>query len=502
MPEPVKTTSAAPAVCAGLCALVLMFWALGLALLTDLASSDAAGNGYAQAYAAIDLFIVWGLLAIIAIIAGVNGDMGVPSVLAATVLTPASGVTAFAVLELLSTPHLPPFLWPIVIPALVPPLVMAFCLWALFPSLHAAIPARLAGGVVWGATMLLCLSVFAFQHVRQHAIDEIDAANEKYRTDFANLPADAPLWDWLPFLDTRNASAQGDLLDRMRKLPRRQSEAELMIDRGDFPLQFLGSLDLTPTPALCDKTRALLRRQVVPLVLTSPNSKPYKDIALQVFGALNAMKWLGGYDCDIDAESQVWETMAKGYRDTNFDVYELAELRDSKNHGRILRMAPERFSMLTPKTHLAAWLSLADKKEFHDQALAGARKLDHRTADAVEMLKDKYNISAPWTVLKYMPVLDLEMTPPFCVAALAQVNDDLMKVYRPKADDPRPFSELLERLGAYEPLTALVWVAGHGCEAEPELSEAEELVRTYQDSPARVAMLATLEHMHRKEPAR
>jgi hypothetical protein len=98
-----------------------------------------------------------------------------------------------------------------------------------------------------------------------------------------------------------------------------------------------------------------------------------------------------------------------------------------------------------------------------------------------------------------MPVLDLEMTAPLCKAALTQVYGDITKVYRPKADDPpRPYSELLERLGAYEPLTALTWLAGHGCEAEPELSEAEELVRSSQDSPARAAMLATLERLHRK----
>ncbi|MGA2568038.1 MAG: hypothetical protein ABSF41_14565 [Pseudolabrys sp.] len=47
-------------------------------------------------------------------------------------------------------------------------------------------------------------------------------------------------------------------------------------------------------------------------------------------------------------------------------------------------------------------------------------------------------------------------------------------------------------------MTALTWLAGHGCEAEPELSEAEELIRTYQDSPERAAMLATLEKLHRK----
>ncbi|HEY1473047.1 MAG TPA: hypothetical protein VGF53_03080 [Pseudolabrys sp.] len=498
MPDPVKAAPAAVGVSIGLGVLALLVWVVALATLSDLAGSDAAGNGYAQAFAAIEIFILWGLLAVITLIAGINGQMTVPAVMAAALLIPASGVASFAALRLLSKPALPPGLWPLVIPALVPPLVMAFDLWALLPSLRAAIAARLAGGFVWGATLLLCLSTFAFQHTRQQAVDRIDAANEKYAADLARLPADAPLWDWVPFLDTRNATLQSDLLARMSKLARRQADAELMLDRGDFPLEFLGSIDLTPTPSICDKTRALLRRQVTPLVLTSPNSKPYTDIAIQVAGALTAMRWLVGYDCDVDAESLAWEAMAKAYRDTNFDVIELRELRDSKNHGRTLREAPERFSMLTPKSHLKAWLKFTDDKDLREQALAGARKLEHRTADAIEMLDDKYDISAPWKVLKYMPVLDLETTAPLCKAALNQSYGDIVKVYRPKADDPRPYSELLERLGAYEPLTALTWLAGHGCEAEPELSEAEELVRTYQDSPARTAMLGTLASLHRK----
>ncbi|MGH6664809.1 MAG: hypothetical protein ACREB2_07885 [Pseudolabrys sp.] len=498
MAEPAKMSSAAPAVGAGLGALALMFWVLALATLSELTGSDAAGNGYAQAYAAIELFLLWGLLALVTLIACVKAQVAWPMAIAAALLVPASGVVAFFVLGLLSTPSLAPFLWPIVIPALIPPLVLAFCLWALFPSLGALIPARLAGGFTWGITLLLCLAIFPLQHIRQNAVDRIAAAYQKYQEDYAKLAADAPLWDWVPFLDTRNVSQRDDILKRMQKLARRQSEAELMLERGDFPLQILGSLDLTPTPAICDKARALLRKQVEPLVLKSPNSKPYKDVAVQVSDALTAMKWLVGYSCDVDAESTAWETMAKGYRDTNYDVYELAELRDPKNHGRILRTAPERFSMLTPQAHLTAWLSFAEKPEYRDQALAGARRLDHRTADAVEMLNDKIDISAPWKVLQYMPALDLETPPPLCKTALNQVYGEVMKVYRPKADDPRPYSELLRRLGAYEPLTALVWLAGHGCEAEPELSEAEELVRTYQDSPARAAMLATLDRLHRK----
>ena len=210
------------------------------------------------------------------------------------------------------------------------------------------------------------------------------------------------------------------------------------------------------------------------------------------------MEWLVGYECACDAESLAWETMAKAYDGSNWDIHRLGEVRDQKNFGRLVRRYPDRFSQLTPRAHLKAWLTYADKKEFHDQALAGARQLDHRTADAIEMLNDKYDIGAPWKVLKYLPVLDLEMTPPLCGAALSQVHGDLAKVLRPKADDPRRYSELLDRLGAYEPLTALVWLAGHGCDAEAELSEAEAVIRTYQDSPARAAMLATLAKLHRK----
>ena len=53
------------------------------------------------------------------------------------------------------------------------------------------------------------------------------------------------------------------------------------------------------------------------------------------------------------------------------------------------------------------------------------------------MLNDKYDIAAPWRVLKYLPVLDLEMTAPLCGAVLMQVHGDIIKVYRPKADDRR-----------------------------------------------------------------
>ena len=60
------------------------------------------------------------------------------------------------------------------------------------------------------------------------------------------------------------------MLDSIRGLDQRQAQAETMLDRGDFPIQYLGFFDLDPTPALCDKARSLLRKQVAPLVLKLP----------------------------------------------------------------------------------------------------------------------------------------------------------------------------------------------------------------------------------------
>jgi hypothetical protein len=184
--------------------------------------------------------------------------------------------------------------------------------------------------------------------------------------------------------------------------------------------------------------------------------------------------------------------MAKAYRDTNFDVYRLAEARDPKALGKILREYPARFSMLTPRAHLKAWLGFAGDKDHGAAALAGARKLDHRTADAIDMLNDKLTEHDVWLAVAYLPQLDLEATPELCTAALRVVRADIAKTYRPKPDDPRSYDELLSRLGGDDPLSALIWLTRHGCDAASELADAETLARSYRDSPERTAMLTIL----------
>jgi hypothetical protein len=411
--------------------------------------------------------------------------------IAALLLIPASGFAAITALGLLAQPELSPHLWPIVIPALIPPLVLAYCGWALIPALRAVVPAGLAAGIVWGTTLLLCAAVVPFVHSRRLATEQAAAARARYDESLASLPADAPLWEWTRFLATRDETKASAVLEHIRRLDRRQSDAERMLDRGDFPLLYLGAFDLDPTPAVCDKARALLRRRVATLTPQRSGSRPHAEVAEEVAGAVAAMDWLVDYDCPCDTESRAWESTANAYRRPNFDVVRLAELRDPKRLGRALRDDPARFSMLTPAAHLRAWLKFADQKDLREAALAGARKLDHRTADAIEMLGESEH--AAWTVLRYLPALDLEATPRLCESALRTLHAELATIYRPGGNDPRPYSELLDRLGNGGQFQALKWVADHDCSVGAELTEAEILVREYQDSPDRAAMLDTLE---------
>jgi hypothetical protein len=485
-----KASSGAIAGAIVLGAVIGLLWALNLATLASLGHSDAAGNGIGEAYAAIQIILLWSLLTIMTVIASVNGAASKPAMAAALVIVPASGFVAMAAADLLARAYLSPFLWPLVIPAAIPPLAVVWCFLALRGR------TRMAGtalGALPVAMLAVCLLIQPLSLMRKAVNDAETARLEKYDADLTRVPAGAPIWEWTPFLDTADSTKRAKVLDSIRRLDQRQAQAETMLDRGDFPIGELGAFDLDPTPELCSKARSLLRKQVAPLVLNAPNSRPYRDIAAQVADAVAGMDWLVGYDCSCDAESKAWEVMANAYTDTSYDIYRLAQLRDPKELGRTLRERPERFSMLGPKSHLKGWLRFADDKDLHEKALAGARALDRRTADAVEILVNKYDEESRWKLLRHLTALDLEATMPLCANVLSELHGQFAKVYRPGPnDEPRPYSELLERLGNGEQLPDLIWLAGHGCEAGPELSEAVALVKAYQDSPGKAEMLAEL----------
>ena len=320
-----KSSKGAVAATVVITLLSLLVWVLLIATLSDLGHSDAAGNGMAEAFAGIEIVVLWVMLGILLLVTGIAGAMPLPAVLAAVILLPASGGAALIALGLLSSNDVPPFLWPIVVPALVPPLIIGFSVWTLVPKSR-AIPAEFAIGAAWGTTLVLCLALWPMQQMRDRYEEHLAALDAKWADDFARLAPDAPLWEWTPFLDTHDYTREDAVLHAIGKLDRRQADAEVMLDRGDFPLRYLGSMELDPTQSICDKARALLRRQVPPLILATANSKPYANIFSQVEAALSAMRWLSSHGCPCVAEATAWEAMARNYRDANFDVVELKEM--------------------------------------------------------------------------------------------------------------------------------------------------------------------------------
>jgi len=481
-----------------LSAVALLAWLILLPGLASLDASDAAGNAMAQGFAALQAIVVWVLLAIVILLCWAKGRMPPWAGVAALALVPGSCVAAFGALTLLARPDMPPYAWPIAAIAAPPPIIVAYGLWAITPALRARLPERPVSIGVWGVVLALALSVVAMQSVRDDVLQKAEAALAAWRAEVAATPANAPLWRWTALLG-RGFYEEGQVIDKIRALDRRQADAEAMLTRGDFPLGYLSRFDLDPTQAVCAGAKVELRAQVAPLVSAKPQTRPYAEVADKVDAAIAAMSWLVDYGCAVDAESQAWQAMAEGYRDPGWPIHEFADLRDPKALGRTLRDAPEKFSQLGPEARLWAWLSFADRPETRDAAIAGARKVASRNDDAVQMLENKNRGPGIFILIAAIPSLDLEATPRLCAAALAHLReDDFDHAYRPTADDPRPYEQLLEQLGAGEPLTTLQWLAGHGCDAEAELAEAETIVKTYQDSPERQTMLAGLASLHRR----
>src|SRR6185436_6642140 len=136
---------------------ILLLWGLQLATVASLGRSDAAGNGLGQAYAAIQLIVLWLLLTVLTILACAKGKGPGAARVAALVIVPASGLVASAAAGLLAQPYIAPHLWPIVIPALVPPLVVA---WALFTLSAARVRAGITGvvaGVLLATIVAVCV---------------------------------------------------------------------------------------------------------------------------------------------------------------------------------------------------------------------------------------------------------------------------------------------------------------------------------------------------------
>jgi hypothetical protein len=248
--QPIKSSArVAGALLAIACALL---WVSVVSVLSDLSGGDAAGTAMTEGFAAIGIVLLYVPIAALALVAALGGDIPPSGRFALVVLVPASLCAVFAAFSLLEQQQLAPGLWPLAIPVGAPPLIVLYCLWALTPF-HAYVSARVVNVVVWGGVGLLCLALLPLFLVRDRANQRVAANIADWQTKFDATPADAPLAQWLPFLDCGVYPVEQAATKAILALPRRQSDAEAMLDRDEFDFDKLDRFDLDPTPAFCDK---------------------------------------------------------------------------------------------------------------------------------------------------------------------------------------------------------------------------------------------------------
>jgi hypothetical protein len=295
-------------------------------------TSDAAGNGLTQSFAFLTTIILWIFLGALLVVAGVKGEMPPWTSVAALILVPGSGAAAIAAVNLLADTFYKSK-WPVAIPAFAPLLIIAFALWAFYPALQGRISAINASAFTWTAILLLSLAPWPAVAYRRHhgeadrakaaadyQADEpkrIEAERQRNLAEFRKLTPDSPLKDWLTFRPASNELRE-QALAAIRKLPRRQADAELMLRQGlDYFWDDLPELDLAPSPVVCESARKFLlekARDIQPHNPADPPKFAYMVERIEPF--LPTMKWLVEHHCECAAELAALENTVRIYPDS------------------------------------------------------------------------------------------------------------------------------------------------------------------------------------------
>jgi tetratricopeptide (TPR) repeat protein len=312
-PSTARRPSSATVVLLVLAVLLYVFTVSNAAETPYLESID---KGVAAIYALIGIVLLWIVLGVLLVVAGVRGGMPGWAALAGLLLHPLSGAAAVAALFMLSDTSRPP------------PLPALYAVWAQQPRLHATLPANAISGTVWGAVFVVSSGLLGYvtnrdmQASRQAVIDQREyaarlAADQQARQQanlarFQLLADSSPLWDWQEFIGKGN-DLDPRAVERVRKLAHRQSDAEAMLRDGNgFPLFHIRQLDLHATPAFCASTSTFLIRNAA-AHRPDVRDRAYVLMADQFDVYLQAMRFLVGQHCDLSAAISATEDAVRGF---------------------------------------------------------------------------------------------------------------------------------------------------------------------------------------------
>jgi lipoprotein NlpI len=162
-------------------------------------------------------------------------------------------------------------------------------------------------------------------------------------------------------------------------------------------------------------------------------------------------------------------------------LWEAQQAREKAEKQRQNRAELDRLSDASP---LADWAEFIGKgNELEKEAIARARRLPHRQAEAEAMLAR--DDAFP---LYHIGDLDLEATPEFCAATrgfLARTAE----THRPSSPDDA-YWKVSDRFDPF--LNDMRWLVDHHCDLEAAIAAVEATVRAYPPAPERDKFLAAV----------
>jgi hypothetical protein len=243
----------------------------------------------------------------------------------------------------------PQRLWPALIPAVMPLLIAGYVLYAFVPSMQ-TIPVLNAGAIMWTAIAVLSMSVVPaavslLPAARSGSIEakpgpELDAfeANQRqqYRDDVLNTlrqtDEETRLYELASLVRPQNP-ALPQVLEVMRKLPLRQSDAIQMLESSDTRLlTFIADIDLEATPQLCTAARSFLHGMVQSRLSNFGNAGN-DFVGMEFSEGVNGIRWIAKH-CDCKAELAEMDAYARQQNvdapDVKTFLAALTEIKDQK----------------------------------------------------------------------------------------------------------------------------------------------------------------------------
>ena len=283
-----------------------------LGSLSGLNDTDAMGRGLALGFGAIFGVALWLVLAVLLLVAAINGRMSDAGKIGAAILLPLSAIAASVAIDLYGNRAE----WAFAVPLLLPLLIMFYALSARMPSLQLKLQPLPTTAIIGGLVTILTLtpllvSLVALlpnpaRNARQAAVEK--AREEKLQQEeqialqreaevFARLGPDSSLRDYLQYMpggDSRSHEA----LDGARLVRSRQTDAVELLKAGRLAaLTNLFRLDLKVTPDLCkayDDALSSASSQV------SKARTDYLSVAINLEQQMPNIGWLVEGGCNLN----------------------------------------------------------------------------------------------------------------------------------------------------------------------------------------------------------